>query len=527
MKKGFALLLVMGLIMALAVPSVAVAGPKKKGGKLIIGRPSDAISLDSNTETTAPGAIVYWNIIEPLLAIGKDGGIKPRLATKYEIISPDRVRFYLRKGVRFHDGTPFNAQAVKYTFDRAITMPARWKSLFGPLKVTEVIDDYTVDIITKVPYGPILASVAMCYAGIISPTSGEKYGKDYGRNPVGTGPFKFKEWKTNDHITIVRNDEYWGEKAFLDEVVFRVIPEHGTRMMGLRTGDFDMVFKPTPSELPAFRKDPNFTVAETMGMRVFFVGFHCELFPTDDARVRRALSMAVDVKGIVDNILEGAAVMPWGYLAPPVFGFKNMELQKRYPYDPGKAKALLAEAGWKDTDGDGFLDKDGKKLTLRFLGAKGRYLMDAESCEAIQAQLKEIGVDAQLDFFEWAATFTMLRKPKLDYNMYTVGWVTTNADADYSLYAMFHSGQMLPKGWNFNRFRDSTADKLLDEARSILDREKRKANYAKVQDILAEAAPWIPVYNTKETFVMNKKVKGFVPDPLEYQLTLSGVWLEK
>ena len=219
--------------------------------------------------------------------------------------------------------------------------------------------------------------------------------------------------------------------------------------------------------------------------------------------------------------------MPSGYLAPRVFGFKNMELQKRYPYDPGKAKALLAEAGWKDTDGDGFLDKDGKKLTLRFLGAKGRYLMDAESCEAIQAQFKEIGAEAQLDFFEWAASFAMLRKPKLDYNMFAMGWMTTNADADYSLYALFHSGQIIPKGWNFHRFRDSTADKLLDEARSILDREKRKANYAKVQDILAEAAPWIPVYNTKETFVMNKKVKGFVPDPVEYQLTLSGVWLEQ
>ncbi len=204
-----------------------------------------------------------------------------------------------------------------------------------------------------------------------------------------------------------------------------------------------------------------------------------------------------------------------------------MELHNRYTDDPQKANALLAELGWKDTDGDGFLDKNGQKLTLRFLGAKGRYLMDAECCEAIQAQLKAIGVDAQLDFFEWAATFSIMRKPKLDYNMYTLGWVTTNADADYSLYAMFHSGQMLPKGWNFNRFRNATVDKLLDEARSILDQAKRKTDYAQVQDILAEQAPWIPIYNTKEIYVLNKKVKGFVPDPLEYQLTLSGVWLEK
>jgi len=384
-----------------------------------------------------------------------------------------------------------------------------------------------VDITTEVPYGPVLASVAMCYTGIISPAAAEKYGEDYGRNPAGTGPFKFKEWKSKDHITIVRNDDYWGEKALLDEVVFRVIPEAGTRMMALRTGDVDMVIKPTPAELPAFRKDKNFHVAETMGMRVFFIGFHNELPPTDDVRVRQAFSMAVDVKGIVDNILEGAAVMPRGYLSPAVFGFKDMQLQERYPYNPQKAKALLAEAGWRDTDGDGILDKNGKKLTIKFLGAKNRYLMDAEVAEAAQAQLKEIGVDVKLDFFEWATTFGIMRKPELPYHMFSLGWVTTNADADYSLYSLFHSSQMLPTGWNFDRFRNPTVDKLLDEARSTLDREKRKANYAHVQDILVDSATWIPIYNTKEIYVLSKKVKGFIPEPLEYLLTLGNVWLER
>lgn len=525
MKRNITIILVLGLAIVLGLSPLALA--EKKGGKLVIGRPSDAISLDSNAETTAPGAIVYWNIIEPLLALDQQGNIKPRLATDYKVIAPDKVRFSLRKGVKFHDGTPFTAEAVKYTFDRAITMPARWKALFGPLKATEVVDEYTVDIITEVPYGPILASAAMCYAGIISPTAAEKHGEDYGRHPVGTGPFKFKAWKSKDHITIVRNDDYWGKKALLDEVVFRVMPEAGTRMMALRTGDLDMVIKPTPAELPAFRKDKNFNVAETMGMRVFFIGFHDELPPTDDVRVRQAFSMAVDVKGIVDNILEGAAVMPKGYLAPAVFGFKDMRLQELFPYNPKKAKALLAEAGWKDTDGDGTLDKNGKKLTVKFLGAKNRYLMDAEVAEAAQAQLKEIGVDVKLDFFEWATTFGIIRKPELPYHMFSLGWVTTNADADYSLYSMFHSSQMLPKGWNSNRFRNATVDKLLDDARSSLDREKRKAKYHRIQEILAESASWIPIYNTKETYVLSKKVKGFIPEPLEYLLTLSNVWLEE
>ena len=526
MRSLLRLTVLIALVFVLILPAQAAAA-SKKGGTLVIGRPSDAISLDSNTETTAPGAIVYGNIIESLLSVDKEGNVHPHLAHKYEVMSPERIRFYLRKGIKFHDGTAFDAKAVKYTFDRAINQPARWKGLFGPLKACEIVDDGTVDIVMKVSYGPTLASVAMVYCGIISPTAAEKYGKDYGRHPVGTGPFKFKEWKTKDRITIVRNDDYWGEKALLDKVVFRVIPEAGARMMAVRTGDIDMAMQPTPAELEAFRSDPDFTVAETMGMRIIYVGFHNEMAPTDNPKIRQALAMAVDVKGILDNIMEGSAVPPRGYLAPAVFGFKDMELEKRFPYNPEKAKAMLAELGWKDSNGDGILDKDGKKLSVKFLGTKGRYPQDAEICEAVQAMWKSIGVDATLEFFEWAATFTMLRKPELNYNVYCLGWVTTNRDADYSLYAMFHSSQFSPKGWNRNRYRNATADKLLDEARSSQDRAERKSKYAEVQDLLAESAAWIPIYNTKEILVLNKKVKGFEPDPLEYMLPLKTVYIEK
>ncbi len=509
----------------LLIPCVAAAGPTA-GGTLTIGRPSDAISLDSNTETTAPGAIVYGNIIEPLVVV-EGGKIVPHLAKKYEVTAPNRIRFYLREGIGFHDGTELNADAVKFTFDRAINQPARWKALFGPIQSAEVVDEYTVDIVTSVPYGPLLASMAMIYTGIVSPAAVEKFGDDYGRHPVGTGPFQFVEWTTQDRITIVKNKNYWGDAAYLDKVVFKVIPEAGARMMAVRTGDIDMAMQPTPAELPAFRSDPNFTVAETMGLRVFYLGFHCELWPTNDKKVRQALSYAVNVKGIVENILEGAAVMPKGYLAPAVFGFKDMNLQSRYPYDPVKAKQLLAEAGWKDTDNDGILDKDGKPLRVRFLGAKGRYLMDAEVCEAAQAMMQDVGAEVELDFFEWATTFTALRKPKLTYNMFALGWLTTNADADYSLYAMFHSSQYSPAGWNNNRFQNETVDQLLDEARSSQDRELRMENYHKVQDILLEEAPWIPIYNTKEVFVLDKTVKGFQPHPSEYLLPLKGVWKKK
>jgi peptide/nickel transport system substrate-binding protein len=526
MKK----LIILNVLICLIVAAgflASVDAAATDGGKLIVGRPGDSVSLDAAADTTGPGTIVYGNITETLITLEPDGSYKPRLATSYEIMAPDRIRFHLRKGVKFHDGTPFNAQAVKFTFDRAVKLPARWLSLFGPFKEAQVIDDYTVDIITAVPYGPLLSSMTMVYTGIISPTAAEKYGDDYGRNPVGTGPFKFKSWKAKDNIIIVRNDDYWGEKPHLSEVMYRVIPEAGARMMALRTGEVDIVVKPNPSDLPAFSKDAKFTVASVMGNRVFFNGFNTLLPPTDDVRVRQALSMAVDVKGIVDNILEGAAAMPKSYLGPTVFGFSDMHLQERYPYNPEKAKALLAEAGWKDSNGDGILDKDGKNLTIRFLGAKNRYLMDAESCEAVQAMFQKIGVETKLDFFEWSATFSLIRGEKLDYNLITAGWVLPNPDADVSLYALFHSSSFLPKGWNFCRFKDPRIDQLLDEARASGDQAKRKVMYKEIQDTLAEQAVWIPIYVTKETYVMSSKVKGFVSHPVEYIFDLQPVWIEQ
>jgi peptide/nickel transport system substrate-binding protein len=504
------------------------AAAQTRGGKLLIGRPTDAISLDSNAETTGAGSIVYWNIIEPLIYVAQDGQIKTKLASEYQVVAPDRVRFKLRKGIKFHDGTPFNAEAVKFTFNRAADdkQPARWKALYGPLKGAEVVDEYTVDVMTTVPFGPIVASTAMCYTGIVSPEAVKKFGENYGRNPVGTGPFKFKEWQAKNFISIVRNEDYWGEKVYLDEVVFKVIPEGGARMMAVKAGDLDMVVQPVPSELPGFRKDAKFTVAEAMGGRIIYLGFNFGLAPTNDPKVRQALSMAVNVPAIVENIMEGAAVPAKGYLAPSVFGFKDMDLGKRYAFNPQKARALLAEAGWKPGP-DGMLAKDGQKLTLKFLGAKARFLMDAEICEAVQAQWKEIGVDVKLEFFDWATTFGLVRKPELPYNCFMMGWVTTNNDADYSLYSMFHSSQLPPTGWNSNVFKDPQVDKLLEEARVSADRNKRSEAYHQIQDTLAASAAWVPIYNTKEIFVLNKKVKGFVPESIEYQLTLGNVWLEK
>src|SRR5438093_5614970 len=178
------------LAATIVLTPVAPAEAQKRGGTLTIVRPTDPVSLDPQLETTAPGAWVYFNMLEPLLTMDEKMQIRPALATGYEVLSPTKVRFKLRPGVKFHDGTPFNAAAVKFTFDRALrgNPPARWASLAGSLDGAEVVDDLTVAVVTKEPYGPILRTLAMYRLGVVRPTAVQKMGSDFSRAPVGTGP---------------------------------------------------------------------------------------------------------------------------------------------------------------------------------------------------------------------------------------------------------------------------------------------------------------------------------------------------
>lgn len=494
---------------------------------LVIARPSDAISLDSNQETTAPGAWVYSNIIEPLVSLNPDMELEPRLATSWEFISPTTLRFYLQKSVMFHDGTPFTAEAVKFTFDRALfgEPRANWATLGAdPISEVKVIDDYTVDIITKDPYGPILSTMAMVYTGIISPAAVEKYGEEYGRHPVGTGPFKFQEWRTRDKIVLVANEDYWRGRPALDQVIFRVIPEEGSRMLSLRTGEVDMVLKPSPAELPAFKADPAFDIVETAGLRIFYVGFNLEIPPLDDIRVRHAIAHAIDKQSILENILEGAAgPAKSSLLAPGVFGFYGWDIDQLYPYDPKKAVELLNDAGWADEDGDGILEKGGQDFVLRFMPAKGRYLKDIEIAEVIEAQLREVGVRVKLEVFEWATAFGKTRSADFPYELHSFGWVTTNADADYTLHSMFISELTPPTGWNAFRYSNSEVDRLVKLGRVTVDQAEREAIYARAQAIMAADLPFLPIYTTKELAVINAEVKGLRMHPVEYNIDLYPV----
>jgi peptide/nickel transport system substrate-binding protein len=461
--------------------------------------------------------------------MGPDGrwGPQPGLALSWELSDKAAV-FKLRQGVKFHDGTDFNAEAVKFSIERMKDPDNPGRSASNLLPIVEVnpIDDHTVQIVTDGPYGPLLNIMSLIYATcVVSPTAVEKSGEDFGRNPVGTGPFKFAEWKSNDSITIERFDDYWGDKALLDKAVYRVIPEESARMLALETGEVDMVMLPAPSQLETFKADDNFNVIEAEGVRVFYFGFNVSRPIAGDVKVRQAINYGVNRQEFVDNILEGAATVPTSYISPAVFGYKDVSAA--WQYDVEKAKSLLEEAGWVDADGDGVREKDGQKLELRHLAPRGRYLKDAECAEAFQAAMREIGVQINLEILEWAALFEMSRQPTVDADLLTFGWSTATGDADYSLGPLFGTENTPPAGWNSHQYSNAEIDRLSMDAQQSTDPEERKQLYGQMLEILAEDAVWVPVYNSKEIVMTADYVKGFVLHPIDYYVWLDTVSLDK
>ena len=516
-------------MVAIAPEVLAQSSRPKSGGTLVVGRPTDAISLDPNKATTAPEVWVYGNIFETLVTLDEKMQVRPALAERWERLNDKTLRFYLRKGVTFHDGTLFNAAAVKFTIERVINpkTPARGRSWLGPVTGANVVDEHTVDVITSSSFGPLLNHLTMVFVvGILSPDAVNKFGDDFGRNPVGTGPFRFEEWKSNQSITLVRNDRYWGPKAYLDRVVFRVIPEEGARMIAYDRGDIDLLLRAAPVEMERLRKDKKTQVSDTPGLRIIYVGLNSSIPPLDDVRVRRALSHAIDVRGINQYVVENAMLPARSVIAPMVFGYKDTRLPERYVYDVGLARKLLGEAGW--TAGpDGTLRKAGKPMELTFWASEGRDLKDREVSEAVLAQLSKLGIKMNFMRMEWGAYLNALRVEKPPYNLFTLGWVTMTGDSDFGLYATFHSANVPPKGTQYQYYRNPEVDRLLDEARTSLDAPTRAAAYGKALEHITNDVSWIPIYQTKETVVLRSYVSGYVGHPAEYYLRLGPVWLDR
>ncbi|MBI2202125.1 MAG: hypothetical protein HYU43_09340, partial [Armatimonadetes bacterium] len=296
------------------VATAALATPKtaapRSGGTLKIGVLLDAISLDPHRASSPSTRMIYGNIHDTLTVLDFDAKLGPGLAERWEAVAPTRWRFYLRKGVKFHSGEPFNAAAVKAHFDRVLD-PKRPGAALGTLKgvkTVEMVDDYTVEFITGQPTGALPMVLSAPQTSITNAAQAKKLGADYGTRPSGTGPFKFEEWKKGASITLVRNPDYWGGAPYLDKVEFRIIPEDSTRTLAYDNGEIDILYSPPGHMLAKLKADKNTTISQAVSFRTLFAGLNRKAPGLEDVRVRQALSHAIDRKAIADFVLEGIGI---------------------------------------------------------------------------------------------------------------------------------------------------------------------------------------------------------------------------
>jgi peptide/nickel transport system substrate-binding protein len=377
----------------------------------------------------------------------------------------------------------------------------------------KALDDDTVEFKLKAPSGPFTTDLAMVWNGVVSPTAVHKYGKTFRNNPVGTGPFIFKEWRPADQLVLDANPNYWRGKPKVDRIVFKVIPDAQAALLAIKRGDVHILADVGAQTIPAIRADANLVVLTQPGLAVNGIALTNDAKPLDDKRVRQALNYAVDRDALDKSLFQGLAEPMTAPMPKAQWGFD--ETLKGYPYDPEKAKKLLAEAGFPN----GF-----EAELLSYSSPRGYNPAGADFAVAIQGYLQKVGVKANIRKQEMGAFLAEVRSGKYN-SMFTSGFTGDNGDPDNFLYTLFAS-PMMPVN-DTSHYKNPEVDRMLLEAKRSADKEKRIALYKEAQRIIMDDAPWIFVNSVLQVRVTRKEVKGFVLNPTQMLFEMQSVSLEK
>ena len=473
-----ALILVLTLV-ALAAGPVAAA-PK---GRVVVALGSDTSTMDPHMHTERMGIIINQHIFDTLLARDtRTWQPVPHLAESIKSVNPTTWEMKLRKGVKFHNGEPFNAESVKFSFDRVLNPEQKSpiRGNFTWIKSVDIVDEHTVRIVTEKPYPAIHEILTFGNFGMVPP----KYVKEKGdahfaRNPVGTGPFKFVEWRKGERTTIEANEQYWKGAPAIKTIVFRVIPETATQIAELLSGGVDILRAVPPDQISAIGKSGVARVTTTQILRVVFLQLDGDgragKTPLTDVKVRRAINHAVNVDEIVQKVLGGMAVRTPAGTNPMAFGFDPAI--KPHAYDLEAARKLLAEAGFPN----------GFEVTLNTYA--GSIVSVDQVSQATMGYLGKVGIKVKprhfADVGQYLANF---RGSKLD-GMTMASWGYNSVfDSDFIYYIHFHTGQ--PYAYNTAK----EMDQWLDEARSTVDPKKRQELYSRFQRFIVGQAYWVPMY---------------------------------
>lgn len=477
----------------------------------VIATVADLVQLDPLDIGDDPSSLVAQHVMEWLVNRDKDGNLVPGLASKWTT-SPDGLTwtFDLRTGIKFHDGSDFNADVVKWQFDRIMkdeTAPARfrkqWSDVIADVKV---IDPAKLAVTLKAPNAAFLDLVITTNAGMImSKANFEKLGaKEAALHPVGTGPFIFKEWLPGQRAVLTANPNYWGEKPKLSSLSFRPIPETNTQVIELETGGVHLISKIGLEDIDRLKANKDLRVETTPAYKVRFLTMNVGRAPLNDVKVRQAINYAVDVNTIITSLVGDMGVpTDLGALPLNSWGYPGAGKLPAYKQDVAKAKALLAEAGWV-AGPDGKLTKDGKPLTLDFRSPNGRYFMDKEISEAIKNQLTKVGFDVNLQVMEWAPY--VANAQKANYDLTLLGWNQGSPDPSVFFDPLVKTGG---RG-NYSKYSDPQIDAWLTDAVKEQDQAKRKELYAKAAQRVNENAWYVPLYNETKAAASRVELKGYV-----------------
>lgn len=495
-------------------PGTGTALPTEppRGGTITYGLTLIVSGIDPHQGASSELGIFLSSVYDPLVWQTPDGRFVPGLAEEWEVSEDGLVyTFRLRKDVKFHDGTPFNAAAVKFSLDRIADPDLQSQKavyMLGPYDHTEVVDDYTVKVHFKEPYAPFLDSLSQVYLAMVSPTAVETWGDDYRDHQVGTGPFMIKEYVAKDRITLVKNSDYnWAPDfmehqgpAYLDEIRFRFYPDAATRAPALEAGEADVMGEVPPQDATRLQASGDFTlIPVNVPGQSLQILINTQKFPTDDIRVRQAMLHAVDRAAIVDTIFRGYSPVAWGPLSA-VTPYYSSTVEGTYPYDPARAKQLMAAAGFEDTDGDGILEKDAQPADLDFI-LMGWGNMP-EVGQMVQSMLLQIGINAETRLLSYPSALQSAGDG--EHNLIPMALSASDPDI---LRTFFHS-RNATGGFNWSKFSDPEVDAWLDEGVRTNDPARRMELYAQVQQTVMEQALIIPIRDYVNLNVASSKVKG-------------------
>jgi peptide/nickel transport system substrate-binding protein len=525
MKNG---IVALAMLLAVCVSVTWAAPVPHRGGTLTYALASVPDRLDPNLTGNAQSQTVFFQIFDTLIVRDqRDKQFRPWLATDWSVSPDGRVfTLHLRSGVTFQDGTPFDAAAVKFNFDR--THNPKLATRCGNCAVgfydhSEAVDARTVRIYLNRPWAPFLDALGLHYR-MVSPAAVARYGdEDFGQHPVGTGPFRFVEWVPNDHITLERNDAYnWAPSimkhrgpAYLDRVTFRILPEAATRVAALENGELQVIDDAPAQDFARLVQDPKFVafIGNVPGVP-FSYALNVTKSPTSELAVRRALNYGIDRPTIAKTVFGpyqrfGAYLPAYGELTQYTWGYdKGAEL---YHYDPVKAKRLLEEAGWK-VGADGIREKGGQRLTVP-LGAP-----DHGAPEVMQSELKQIGIDLQITVATWLVINGDQRKGLI----LLAPLPGARSDPDVMSHQL-HSREI--GSFNFSFVHDPELDALLDAQVSQLNPAERLKTLSKGQRLIMDRAYMLPVYNYDEVALKAATVQDLAFDSVGRFPWMYDAWL--